>query len=557
MSRRILIVIGFFGLAYSFLLFNLYNIQINKKVIYEAEAESQQEATGIINPLRGIIYFTDRNNKTFPAVLNKDYFLVYIVPKEIQQAISDQKIDPALYNSKLNEIFDIPAEEIGKKINKPNDLYEVIFYKASQEQVNSVKELGLKGIYIKKQIGRYYPSGNLASHLLGFVSPAEEGEEKNSCSGQKGRYGLEAFFEKELCGEKGELKGDKIIAPKDGKDINLTIDFNIQTQSDEILRKLVEKWGASSGSVIVQDPKTGRILAMASMPDFDPNNYSKSDIGNFINPVSQLVYEPGSVFKIITMSAGIDSGKITPDTTYYDSGSVVLNGREIKNWDLKAHGKLTMTNVIEQSINTGSVFAEKTMGHEIFSDYVNRFGFGELSGIKLPGELKGNLINLKSNRDVNFATASFGQGVAITPIEMINAASAIANGGILMRPIILAGENPQEIRRVISQDTARKVVEMMVSAVKKNVIADIPKYNIAGKTGTAFIPDFKIGGYTDQVINTYIGFAPAFDPKFIILIKLEKPQNAPLAGQTVVPAFKELAEFILNYYNIAPDNIAD
>lgn len=557
MGLRIKIITGVFGLAYAFLIFNLYNIQINKRIIYEAVAESQQEATGVINPLRGIIYFADRNNKTFPAVLNKDFFLVYIVPKEMQQDADSRGLGTLTYAEKLSSIFNISPDEIYQKINKSNDLYEVIFYKASQEQVKSTKELGLKGIYIKKQIGRYYPFGNLASHLLGFVSPIEEGEGKNNCSGQKGRYGLEAFFEKELCGEKGELKGDKIIAPKDGKDINLTMDFNIQTQSDEILRKLVEKWGASSGSVIVQDPKTGRILAMASVPDFNPNDYSKSEIGNFINPVSQLVYEPGSVFKIITMSAGIDSGKITPDTTYYDSGFVVLNGREIKNWDLKAHGKLTMTNVIEQSINTGSVFAEKTMGHEIFSEYINRFGFGELSGIKLPGELKGNLTNLKSNRDINFATASFGQGVAITPIEMINAASAIANGGILMRPIILADENPQEIRRVISQDTARKVVEMMVSAVKKNVIADIPKYNIAGKTGTASIPDFNKGGYTDQVINTYIGFAPAFDPKFIILIKLEKPQNAPLAGQTVVPAFKELAEFILNYYNIAPDNIAD
>jgi len=263
------------------------------------------------------------------------------------------------------------------------------------------------------------------------------------------------------------------------------------------------------------------------------------------------------------MSAGIDSGKITPDTTYTDTGSFTANGRTINNWDLKVYGLQTMTGVIEQSINTGAVFAERTTGHDIFYNYLIKFGFNQPTNITLPGEVRGNINNLKNpnGKDIDFATASYGQGVAVTPIELISAISAIANGGVLMKPIILRDDKPQIVRRVVSSDTANKVVQMMVSAVEKNIIAAIPNYSIAGKTGTAFVPKFGNKGYnTDQVINTYVGFpasanASAGKPAFVILIKLDKPFGAPLAGQSVVPAFRELTQFLLNYYNVAPDKL--
>ena len=296
---------------------------------------------------------------------------------------------------------------------------------------------------------------------------------------------------------------------------------------------------------------------MASAPNFDPNNYSEYSVENFLNPTVESVYEPGSIFKVITMSAGIDAGKITPETTYYDSGSVTLNGRTIKNWDNKAHGTQTMTQVIEQSLNTGAVFAQRQTGRGDFYKYVEQFGFKDLTLVGLPDEVSGNLINLEKNiRDINFATASFGQGISVTPIELISAIGAIANDGVLMRPFLIEGTAPQVLRRVISQETADQVTAMMVSAVKNAQIAQIPNYKIAGKTGTAQVPDFVRGGYTHQVINTYVGFAPATDPKFIILVRLDKPEGAPLAGLTVVPAFRDLAHFILNYYNIPPDDLA-
>jgi cell division protein FtsI/penicillin-binding protein 2 len=196
------------------------------------------------------------------------------------------------------------------------------------------------------------------------------------------------------------------------------------------------------------------------------------------------------------------------------------------------------------------------MRHDIFYDYLNRFGFDEITNIDLPGEVKSNISHLKKGKDIDFATASFGQGVAITPIALINAVSALANGGVLMKPLLIADEKPEVIRRVISEDTAKKVGAMMVSAVHKNIIAEIPDYEVAGKTGTAYIPNFKTGGYTDEVIHSYAGFAPASNPRFTILMKLEKPR-ALLAGETVVPAFKELTQFILNYYNIAPDGLGN
>jgi cell division protein FtsI/penicillin-binding protein 2 len=541
MTRRIKSLIFIFGILYLLLIFNIYNLQIEKRIYYLSKVETQAQASGVFEAPRGNIYFTDRSNNLIPAALNKDYPMIYAVPAEAQGDVKQS------YAEKLAPIVNLPVEELEKILSKPNDLYELLVEKATPEQINKVKNLNLKGIYIGSHLLRFYPFEDLASHLLGFVGPASEIK--------KGRYGVELYFDEVLSGKPGEIKEHKIIESEAGKDLILTIDRNIQAQAEEVLKKLIEEYRAASGSVIIQEPQTGKILAIGSFPNFDPNNYSKFNIGRFLNPVVQAVYEPGSVLKLTTMATGIDSGKITPETTYTDTGSVTFNGKTIQNWDLKAHGLQTMTGVLERSINTGAVFAQRKIGPDIFYNYLIKFGFNEPTGIALPGEVKGNINNLKNGRDIDFATASFGQGVAVTPIGLINAISAIANDGVLMKPIIMADEKPQVIKRVISWETAKTITQMMVSAVEKNRIAAISNYSVAGKTGTAFVPDFNKKGYTDEVINTYVGFAPAPSPKFVILIKLDKPQGAPLAGQTVVPAFRELTQFLLNYYNIAPDKL--
>lgn len=490
---------------------------------------------------RKLIYFTDKFSNKIPVVLNKKFPNIYVSPKEIK--IGDEE----RYANLLSPIVGIDRKVLLKHFLNKKSQYYLLIKKADSSVVSKIKNLRLSGVYIKNYFYRYYPYGEMASRLLGFVGSASNGT-------FKGRYGVEREFDSWLSGKTNILPDNgNTVYNKDG--LYLTIDRNIESEAKKIITKLVKDTKADGGTIIVQNPNTGEILAMESCPSFNPNNYSEYLINDFTNPAVEYMYEPGSVFKPITMSAGIDSGAITPNTTYFDNGIVTINGREIRNWDLKAHGIQTITNVLEKSLNIGAIFAEKRTGHKVFTQYVKKFGFGEKTGILLPGELSGDISPLKNGRDINYATASFGQGVAVTPIQMISAFSAIANGGVLMRPLIVKDEKRVVIRRVIKEDTAKKVTNMLVSAVDKNYVAVIKNYKITGKTGTAFIPDFVHGGYTHDVKNTYIGYAPASDPKFVILVKLDKPKGAPLAGRTVVPAFRKLAIFILNYYDILPDRI--
>jgi len=269
-------------------------------------------------------------------------------------------------------------------LTKENDLYELLVRKAASDAAQKVSEAALKGVYVDDEERRYYPFAALASHLLGYVGESEDGNDT-------GKYGVESFRDKILSGKDGEVRGPKIIKSVPGEDVNLTIDRNIQARAEEILQNLIETKGAMGGTVIVQEPSSGKILAMGSYPTFDPNNYASSDIKSFLNPAVQALYEPGSVFKVITMAAALDAGKITPETTYFDTGELTLDGKTIKNWDKKGHGKVTMTEVIEGSINTGAAFAERKLGHDNFYNYLVKMGFSDKTGIDLPGEVAGNL----------------------------------------------------------------------------------------------------------------------------------------------------------------------
>ncbi|OGY61559.1 MAG: hypothetical protein A3H06_00440 [Candidatus Colwellbacteria bacterium RIFCSPLOWO2_12_FULL_44_13] len=541
MGVRISVLIVFFGLFYAVLIGKLYNVQIEKGAEYQARAESINKLIEDLVSKRGSIFLTDKDDALIPAAIKKDYPTIYAIPSKVE--------DVAEAANLLSGITDIAVETLEKLLNKPSDPYESIVKKAPIEMVDKVKEAAIPGIEIEMKSNRFYPQGTLAAHVVGFWGIGND----NTPHGQ---YGIEHFYEEKLQGKLDEVEGDKIKEAESGEDVMLTIDRTIQLEAERILDDLVTTYNAESGTVIVEEPKTGKIIALANAPTFDPNKYGESEIKNFLNPAVESIYESGSIFKVITMASGIDAGKITPDTTYNDIGEVRINDRVIKNWDLQAHGRVTMTNVLEESINTGAVFAERQIGHETFLEYLLKFGFENATGVDLPGEVTGNLTPLKKNvADINYATASFGQGISVTPIGLINALAAIANDGYLMRPYITKDKEPETIRRVISKQTADTVTEMMVSAVDKAKVARIKSYAVAGKTGTAQVPDFKNGGYTEDVINTYVGFTPATNPRFIILVKLDKPYGAPLAGLTVVPAFRNLAEFMLHYYNIPPDRL--
>lgn len=527
MRFRFVLLILFFTVLYGLLGFRLYRIQIVKSNFYIDRARAVSEVAAQLELRRGQIFFTDRYEKPISVSVNRDYPVIYAVPRDIKDLIATSKVAAV--------ILGIDEESLRASFSDSKSLFKLLVERATDNQVKEIRRAKIAGVDTDKKQYRFYSFERLASQLLGFVGL------NNKHANPIGLYGVEKIY-------------DDILA--DGGDVKLTIDRNLQAESERILGKLVEEYKASGGTIIIQEPKTGKILTLANAPDFDPNQYSKSPVRNFLNPAVQYVYEPGSVFKPLTMSAGIESGVLTPETTFTDYGKVILNGKTVQNWDHKAYGKITMTNVIERSVNTGAIYAESLIGNEQFLSYLKKFGFGEKTDIDLPDEARGSLKNLekKDARAIDFATASFGQGTAVTPIQLISAFSSIANGGLLMRPYINQELGSQVIRRVISETTAREVTKMMESAVEKAKIAAIPGFRIAGKTGTAQVPDFEKGGYTDQYIHSYVGFAPASQPRFVILIKLDRP-DAELAGFTVVPVFHELAQFVLSYYNVPPDNL--
>jgi cell division protein FtsI/penicillin-binding protein 2 len=514
--------------VYGFLFFHLFDLQVLDNQEYRAAAESQYAASlGLPSASRGSIYFTDGNGKRLPAAINKDFPVIYAVPSVIE--------DPAATAAQASLILGQPAKTLEAQFSKKSSKYVLLNKNPDAEMVAKVSESKIKGLYTESIPRRFYPFGPMASQVLGFVGPNKDD------NGVSGKYGAEKFYNDELLRR---------------TDVTLTIDPTIQAQGEHLIQTMLVKWRGKKASMMVEDVKTGRILAMGSYPSFDPNSYaSTTNISRFLNPLIQDSYEPGSVMKIITMAAALDSKKITPNTTYTDTGELKLDGRTVRNWDLKAHGTVTMTEVIEGSLNTGAAFAQQRTGNTAFRGYLEKFGFNEKTGIELPGELSGDLRQLVPGKpQINFATASFGQGVAVTPIEMLQSIAAIANDGVLMRPYLDASDSPQEVRRVISEDAAKQATGMMVAAVDTAKVASIPGFSIAGKTGTAQIA--ARGGYGKDVIDTYIGFVPASDPKFIIFLKLDEALGAPHAAETVVPVFREFAQFLINYYHIAPDRIA-
>lgn len=526
MKIRFSILTVLFFILFGLLGTNLYRLQIEKSDYYAHKVNAMQERIAALELRRGQIFITDRANGGIPLAINKDYPIIFIAPNEIEN----------LDTSVLSKGLRVEESVIIKALKETKSSFKLLVEKADEDQIAFVKEKNIRGIHIDSKQYRYYPFQSLASQVGGFVGFTENHNQP------VGLYGVEKMYNDRLA---------------EGDSVKLTIDRNIQAHAEQILQDLIKNYKAVGGTIIVQDPKTGKIITLANKHDFDPNTYSKYPLKNFINPSVQLVYEPGSVIKPLTMAMGLDLGVISSDTTFVDKGSVTMNGWTIRNARDKVYGKITMTEAVEHSINTGVVFAEQKIGHVKFLEYLRKFGFGEKTNIDLPDEISGSLKNLerKGVRDVDFATASFGQGLVTTPIQLINSFSVIANGGLLMRPYINQESKPYVVRRVVSEETAKKVTTMLESTVEKARVAAISEYRIAGKTGTAYIPDFVKGGYSEEMMHTFVGFAPASDPQFVILVKLEKPQVGELAGMTVVPAFRDMAQFILNYQRISPDKL--
>jgi len=556
----ILIIVGFiFALR-------LAKFQILDNEVYRVLASDQYDLEAKLLPGRGRILIKDpMDGKLYPLAANRDSWQVYAEPKNLS--------DPVVTAHELSSVLGVPdVDLIAKLADKPDDPYELIARDVSSEVLEEIKSKNLAGIGYSRSIARLYPEKNMGGQVIGVVTENDQGL-------LQGRYGIEYAFDESLAGHPGSLAAEtdaagrriifgqsKILEARDGVDIVLTLDRSIQFQACERIRQGVLNYQADGGTMIVMDSATGAILAMCSYPDFDPANLKDvSDVAVFNNPATFIAYEPGSVFKAITMAGGLNEDKVNPNTTYEDKGFLEIDDFTIKNSDGKVHGIKTMTEVLDESLNTGSIFVQRQLGRKVFQDYVKAFGFGEKTGIELRPEAAGDISSLDNKGEIFAATASYGQGITVTPIQLIAAFGALANYGKLMQPYIVSEiinadgtretTAPKVVREVISQRSAQLITRMLTSVVEGShgSLAQVPGYWVAGKTGTAQVAKQGSRGYeANKVITTFIGYAPADEPKFVMLVKFENPKTTMWATSSAAPVFGDMAKYLLNYLNIKP-----
>ena len=544
------------------LILRLFFLQIVEHETFLDLARRQQQISETTETPRGAIYFREaKTNALVNAATTQQGYLLYLDNRTL--------INPEETFSRLNTITPIDRDIFFTITKKTNDPYEVLKQRITLEEGNKISVLRIPGVGLVAKSWRWYPGEQLAGHVLGFVSSAADNI--------VGQYGVEKYYESTLKGNAQSFVAEKdangffialgrqfVADTSTGHDIVLTIEPTVERSLQAELEYLRDRWHARSGGIIIVEPKTGAIRGLAAYPIFDPNGYFKEkDLSVFLNPFVQKIFELGSVFKPLTMAAALDQGVLTPDTTYVDRGFVKIGSATIKNFDEKARGVRTMTQVLEESLNTGAIFAMQQLGKERLRDYFHAYGLSERLGVDLPGEVAGNLSNLESGREIEFATASFGQGVAVSPLELTMALASLGNGGKLLRPYIkeqTIGENPTQptiIRHVIKPETSTTITRMLVDVVDRVLAGGKVKkigYSIAAKTGTAQIPNENGKGYyPDQYLHAFFGYFPAYDPQFLIVMFLERPQGVRYASQSLSDSFVHLVDFLINYYTIPPD----
>ncbi len=546
------------------LLTKLFYVQVIYSNIYSDKAD-RQYATPTENIFeRGAIFFTRKDGTLVSAAMQTTGFKIAIVPSKI--------IDAEDTYTKLLTVTNIDHDDFITKSNKKADPYEEIANHLSKNEADAVSVFKIPGVNIYKEKWRFYPGENLASHTLGFVG--YKGDELG------GRYGLERQYDQELSRNKNNpyvnffaevfsninqaLRGTE---EREGN-ITTTIDPAVQSFLEKKLESVAEMYQTDSIGGIIMNPKDGSIYALGVKPDFNPNNFSKvKKAYTFSNPLVENVLEFGSVVKPLIMAAAINEGVVTPNTKYEDKGSVIVEKKEIFNFDKKARGVINMQEVLNQSLNTGMVFVEQKLGRQNLKNYLLAYGIKDKTGIDLPNETSGLVSNLNSPREIEFANASFGQGIALTPIEMIRALAALSNGGLLVTPHIVREikyddgtfkkMKYESIPTKITKQTSDTITNMLVTLMDKVIkggIGKIDHYSVAVKTGTAQVADEKSGGYyEDKHTHSFFGYFPAYDPEFIVFLYAVNPKGVLYAAQTWSDPFLDITKFLLNYYEVPPD----
>jgi cell division protein FtsI/penicillin-binding protein 2 len=550
------------------LLTKMAGIQVLDHDRYLALAQGQQrfEKSEIAERGKILVHDSAIDPKSYyPLAFDMKRFAVWAVPRNIKNKAETAKT--------LEKLLLVPGGEVLAKINNDKIYIPPIKRGLSLDQANEIKNSKIAGVYVMPEYSRYYPEGVLAAQLLGFVN-----------SDSVGNYGFEGHYDSELKGKEGNVKGEKdtlgrIISlleqndPQDGTSYVLTVDRAVQYYVEKKLAEAMTTYQAESGTVVIMDVKTGGILAMASLPSYDPNAYREQadkDPSLFMNPAISYLFEPGSIMKPIVMAAAINNGSVTSETKETFSNFTVVNGYEIHTAEDKAFGEETMTQVLENSDNVAMAWLSEKIGKDVLYKYVKSFGLLSKTGIDLDTEVAGRVPALKEWRDIQRANISFGQGISVTPIEMVTAYAAIANNGKYVYPhvidkMIFADGSvkkvpKQEGEQVVSEETAKSIQNMLYSVVVNghSKKAGVPGFKVGAKTGTAQIAKPEGGYETNETglgiyNHSLAGIAPINEPQFAMIVKLTKPKAAKYAETTAAPLFGDIASFLLNYhYRIAP-----
>lgn len=564
-KTRTYIVCGVFSFLLLVVIGKLFFLQVVHGKRYAMEADHQYVSQQSKETKeRGSILFVKRDGTRISGATMETGFTIAVNPSKIGERDVCAELLPLIQN------FD--TEECKKRVAKKSDPYEELATKVPKESADAALALKVPTLQAIRNNWRVYPGATLAAHLLGYAG-------ENS-KGYRGQYGLERSYDETLRRSSEQLfvnffaevfsrLKNFVDRPASAEgDLVTTIEPSVQLELEEQLAAAREKWNSDRIAGLIMDPKTGAIVAMAVSPTFDPNQYNKVDsVSVFANPLVDHVFEVGSIMKPLIMAAGIQEGVVTPDTTYYDKGEVTVKDRTFHNFDGKGRGQVNMQTVLDQSLNTGMVFVESKIPHPTLRKYLEGYGLGTKSGIDLPGEVSGLTKNLETGGDVEYATISFGQGIAVTPIAMVRALSSLAMDGVRPDPYVVKSidyidgnewEHEETAgTRVLNHETAEIMTSMLVHVFDNYGDGKyrIPHYSIAGKTGTAQIANTQTGGYyKDRNLHSFFGYFPAYEPRFIVYLFNEYPKNgAEFASQTLIEPFTKIANFLIGYYDIPPD----
>ena len=563
---RVRIICTFFILAAILLVVRLYLVQIVHGDAYKKDAIGQYVEVAPDTEERGNIYFTAKDGTPVAAAVMQSGWRIAIKPQDIDDAES-------LYKT-LNALTPIDRERFFASAAKRDDPYEEIAFRVSGDAAPKVREKKLKGVLLVQDQWRSYPGAELAAQTVGFV-----GYKGNT---KTGVYGLERYWQNTLAKSSSGLYVNPFAeiftnvgalitsdpASLEGS-IVTSIEPTVQLELEKTLDTVMKTYTPRVVGGIIMDPATGRIVAMGSRPTFDPNTYNTvRNPSVFSNPLVEGRYELGSIMKPLTMAIGIDAGAVTPTTTYNDTGCTARSGKKICNYDLKARNVVPMQEILNQSLNLGATFLADRTGHKVYTDYMKALRFNEKSGIDVPNEVTGDLSPLGegTSPEVNYAAAAFGQGISVTPIEMIRALSALANDGAIPNPHVVTGIRYESgITRGISAtsgpqvfkpETAETVTNMLVKVFDTALLGGVLKqehYSIAAKTGTAQIAEPGGGYYADRYLHSFFGYLPAHDPRYIVFLFAVEPHGAEFASASLARPFLGIAQFLINYYDIPPD----